>query len=109
MKISGQFKLGALLTESSHPVTANLSEVATQDIAGALELLLVTPLPVEAILAGQRRAFREVFRWPIAVMWLVNSILLWLVAWANPMRVGDEKIVFAEIFIGGAVILLAEM
>jgi len=39
LKISGQFKLGALVTESSHPVTANLSEVAKTDIAGALRLL----------------------------------------------------------------------
>jgi N-acetylmuramic acid 6-phosphate etherase len=39
LKISAQFKLGALVTESSHPVTANLSEVAKQDIAGALKLL----------------------------------------------------------------------
>lgn len=39
LKISGQFKLGALITESSHPVTANLSEVAKEDIAEALDLL----------------------------------------------------------------------
>jgi N-acetylmuramic acid 6-phosphate etherase len=39
LKISGQFKLGALVTESSHPVTANLSEVAKTDIAAALGLL----------------------------------------------------------------------
>ncbi len=39
MKISGQFKLGALVTESSHPVTADLSQVAKQDIAAALKLL----------------------------------------------------------------------
>ena len=39
LKISGQFKLGALVTESSHPVTADLSEVAKQDIAAALKLL----------------------------------------------------------------------
>jgi N-acetylmuramic acid 6-phosphate etherase len=39
LKISGQFKLGALTTESSHPVTANLSEVARTDIAAALKLL----------------------------------------------------------------------
>ena len=39
LKISGQFKLGALLTESSHPVTANLSAVANTDIAAALGLL----------------------------------------------------------------------
>ncbi len=39
LKISCQFKLGALVTESSHPVTANLSEVAKADIAAALGLL----------------------------------------------------------------------
>jgi len=39
LTISGQFKLGALVTEASHPVTANLSNVARQDIAAALGLL----------------------------------------------------------------------
>ena len=39
LKNSGQFKLGALVTEASHPVTANLSQVAKQDIAAALRLL----------------------------------------------------------------------
>jgi len=39
LKISSQFKLGALTTESSHPVTANLSEVAKTDLAAALKLL----------------------------------------------------------------------
>jgi N-acetylmuramic acid 6-phosphate etherase len=39
LKISGQFKLGALVTESSHPVTADLSAVARRDIAQALDLL----------------------------------------------------------------------
>src|SRR5258706_13856070 len=39
LKISGQFKLGALVTEASHPVTAQLSDVAKRDIARALDLL----------------------------------------------------------------------
>ena len=39
LKIAGQFKLGALVTEQSHPVTANLSAVARKDIAAALGLL----------------------------------------------------------------------
>ena len=39
LKISGQFKLGALVTESSHPITSDLSEVARQDTAAALDLL----------------------------------------------------------------------
>ena len=36
---SGQFRLGGLVTEASHPVTANLSAVAGTDIAAALRLL----------------------------------------------------------------------
>ncbi|MCE5322255.1 hypothetical protein LLG46_02945 [bacterium] len=39
LKISGQFRLGELVTESSHPITAHLSEVAQNDIASALDLL----------------------------------------------------------------------
>jgi N-acetylmuramic acid 6-phosphate etherase len=39
LKTSGQFKLGALVTEAAHPVTANLSEVAKVDVAAALKLL----------------------------------------------------------------------
>jgi N-acetylmuramic acid 6-phosphate etherase len=40
LQIADQFKLGALTTEASHPVTANLSEVARQDVAAGLKLLL---------------------------------------------------------------------
>ncbi|HEY5040621.1 MAG TPA: hypothetical protein VIK53_01310 [Verrucomicrobiae bacterium] len=39
LKISSQFKLGALVTESAHPVTADLSDVAKNDIAAALDRL----------------------------------------------------------------------
>ena len=39
LKISEQFKLGALTTEGSHPVTANLSEVSKEEPAAALKLL----------------------------------------------------------------------
>ena len=39
LKLSPQFKLGALVTEASHPLTANLSETATQNLAAALKLL----------------------------------------------------------------------
>ena len=39
LEIADQFKLGALTTESSHAVTANLSEVARLDIAAGLKLL----------------------------------------------------------------------
>ena len=39
LRISDQFQLGVLTTESSHPVTANLSEVAKRDVSAALGLL----------------------------------------------------------------------
>ena len=55
LKISGQFKLGALVTESSHPITANLSEVAKQDIATALKLLF----DVDADVVKKFREFVE--------------------------------------------------
>src|SRR5437763_810002 len=39
LKVSSQFKLGALVTESSHPLTANLSETAKHDLTTALAQL----------------------------------------------------------------------
>ncbi len=39
LELSSQFRLGALTTESSHPITANLSEVASVSISAALKLL----------------------------------------------------------------------
>ncbi len=39
LRIADQFRLGALTTEASHPVTAQLSEVARRDTAAALRLL----------------------------------------------------------------------
>lgn len=39
LDISGQFKLGSLVTEASHPVTAKLSDVARRDAAAGLGLL----------------------------------------------------------------------
>jgi N-acetylmuramic acid 6-phosphate etherase len=55
LRISGQFKLGALTTESSHPVTANLSEIAKHDIAAGLNQLL----DVDADVLRKYREFVE--------------------------------------------------
>ena len=46
LRISDQFQLGVLTTESSHPVTASLSETAGKDIAAALGLLFEVDLDV---------------------------------------------------------------
>lgn len=55
MRIADQFKLGVLTTESSHPVTANLSEVARQDTAAGLKLLF----EVDADVVRKYREFAE--------------------------------------------------
>jgi N-acetylmuramic acid 6-phosphate etherase len=39
LRISHQFQLGGLTTETSHPITANLSEIAHRDVTQALRLL----------------------------------------------------------------------
>src|SRR5438309_7427280 len=39
LKISDQFQLGVLTTESSHPITAELSQTAKRDVSAALGLL----------------------------------------------------------------------
>ena len=64
LKLSGQFKLGALITEASHPVTANLSEVAKQDVAAALKLIFEVDDDVirkfrEFVESGRAGAIRE--------------------------------------------------
>ncbi|HEV2318771.1 MAG TPA: hypothetical protein VGV18_03415, partial [Verrucomicrobiae bacterium] len=64
LKISSQFKLGVLVTESSHPVTANLSDVAKKDIAAALKLLFEADGDVvakfrEFVQSDQPRAIHE--------------------------------------------------
>ena len=55
LKISAEFRLGALVTESSHPVTANLSEVAKRDIGEALDLLF----EVDGDVVAKYREFAE--------------------------------------------------
>lgn len=52
LAIADQFQLGVLVTESSHPVTANLSEVAKRSTAEALGLLFQVDRDV---LDGYRR------------------------------------------------------
>jgi N-acetylmuramic acid 6-phosphate etherase len=39
LKISDQFQLGVLTTESSHPITANLSDIARRDTTAGLAML----------------------------------------------------------------------
>jgi N-acetylmuramic acid 6-phosphate etherase len=64
LKISSQFKLGALVTESSHPVTANLSEAARGNTAAALKLLFEADGDVvktfrEFVASGKAQGIKE--------------------------------------------------
>jgi N-acetylmuramic acid 6-phosphate etherase len=64
LKISDQFQLGVLTTESSHPVTANLSETAKADVAAALGLLFEVDGDVvrkyrEFVESGRARGIQE--------------------------------------------------
>ena len=55
LKISDQFQLGVLTTESSHPVTKNLSEAAKNNIADGLKLLF----EVDADVVQKYREFAQ--------------------------------------------------
>ena len=64
LAISDQFKLGALTTESSHPVTANLSETAKKNISAGLKQLFDVDKDVlrtftEFVKSGRATAIQE--------------------------------------------------
>ena len=63
LKISEQFRLGNLVTESSHPVTANLSDIA----AKSTELGLSTLFDVDKDVVEEQRKMTE------RIMQLVNE------------------------------------
>jgi ABC-type transport system involved in multi-copper enzyme maturation permease subunit len=79
--------------------------------SGALELLLVTPLPVATIMAAQRKAVWAHFRRVLWVLVLLNIASIYAVfEFPRQLQIspGDEWI-FEELFIGGIVVLLADV
>src|SRR5207245_964293 len=70
LQISSQLKLGALITESSHPVTANLSEAAKGDIGTALGQLF----EVDGDVIHKYREFVESGRAPEIQQVLVKAL-----------------------------------
>ncbi len=48
--------------------------------SGALELLLVTPVPIESIIKGQEQALWRQLRWPLAILCFINFGLFFAVA-----------------------------
>ncbi len=74
--------------------------------SGALELLLVTPISVDQIILGQRRALRSLFYGPILVAMAMNlGLFIWLVS-VDPLRIGSPNIVLlCELCLGGTIML----
>jgi ABC-type transport system involved in multi-copper enzyme maturation permease subunit len=74
--------------------------------SGALELLLVTPVSIEQIISGQKRALRRMFRGPMVLALLTNIVMLWMLISINPAGLGkQEAFIYFEVGIGGAVML----
>lgn len=75
--------------------------------SGALELLLVTPLPVEDIIAGQVAGIWRGFRWQLVALTLVNLALL-VYGLAEMHLDGEGASLFMLIMIGGIVMLFLD-
>ena len=75
--------------------------------SGALELLLVTPLPEEQILAGQRQALRRRSQCLRRVLLLVNAAmcLAVLVGQKRLAMNASDQAIFLELFLGGVLAL----
>jgi ABC-type transport system involved in cytochrome c biogenesis permease component len=77
--------------------------------SGALELLLVTPLPVQAIVQGQQNTLRAQFRRALLGLCLINLLTLnILIRWDSGLSMPSqsmERNTFIEIFLGGALML----
>jgi hypothetical protein len=77
--------------------------------SGALELLLVTPLPVEQIVVGQGRVLTAIFLGPMALAALANVALLSVMLSSDALDTEPEvRAVYGEIFLGGVVMLLVD-
>jgi len=109
------FSLSILLAFAMHVVfKCTVAAEATRRLSedrqsGALELLLVTPLSPADIIRGQQQALRRLFRRPKWILVFMNLLLLWQIAWPSGGRwMGPDRSIFAIIFAGGIVLLLAD-
>jgi ABC-type transport system involved in cytochrome c biogenesis permease component len=75
--------------------------------SGALELLLVSPLPEQQIVSGQRRALLRHFRFTFAALVAVNVAPFWLINGPNPLKIRDDGML-SMMFLGSAVMLIMD-
>jgi len=75
--------------------------------SGALELILVTPLPVGAIVDGHRAALKDLFEAPAAVLVSINIVMtVAVVVFGKQLDMhGDDAAIFCELFLGGILML----
>ena len=78
--------------------------------SGALELLLATPISVDAILSGQKRALLKHFLQPLALLVVVNLALCATVMTdGGPLHIrGEDRAIFLELFLGGILMLILD-
>jgi ABC-type transport system involved in multi-copper enzyme maturation permease subunit len=78
--------------------------------SGALELLLATPISVDAILSGQKKALLRHFTPALAVLVVVNVALAGvMVTDVGPLHMDAESQgMFSELFIGGLLVLVTD-
>ena len=73
--------------------------------SGAMELLLVTPLSVDQIVEGQRRALRGAFAFPLMMACVANLALLGVMFGRDPMHMSRDRTIFVEWVVAGLVLL----
>jgi hypothetical protein len=74
-----------------------------------LELLLVSPLSISQIISAQAAALRSMFVAPLAILAILNSFVLWLIAGPDPMNMrGDGQVMMCELYFGGLVLLFLD-
>ena len=77
--------------------------------SGALELLLVSPLPISRIIAGQCAALKSIFKAPIALVLLANAALWFCIVFDRQLEMPAEAIVmFSIMLLGGGLLLLVD-
>ena len=78
--------------------------------SGALELLLVTPLSIEAIMAAQKASLKAHFACAFFILALLNVALASAIyKYRDAVQVDvNDRWMFMELFVGGLIVLLAD-
>ena len=85
-------------------------QLNSDKLSGALELLLVTPVPEWQILQGQARALRNRFAGLFLLLLMVNFVLCGVIFFLREkLHMSDkDQMIFIELFIGGILMLFLD-